>query len=108
MNIHENSSPQTKANPRQYFTRGAKTFLLSLMPILFLAALVSYRTGSLAGRLTGSLALATAAGHNSLGQWSIINRLNMFSHEIFPPRFIIYVILTRFEIAGKRLSIRRR
>jgi len=54
------------------------------MPILFLAALVSYRTRSLAGRLTRSLALAATAGHSSLGQRSIINRLNMFSHVVFP------------------------
>jgi hypothetical protein len=86
MNIH-GKSPPAKANPRQQFTRGAKKILLSTqfqVLELLLAALISHRARSFAGRLAGSLAFAATAGQRSFGQRSIIDCLNVFSHSIFP------------------------
>ena len=107
MNIHK--TPPDKSKPPAAFHQGRLNVpVINLSPKLFLAALISHRTRSFAGRLARGLALAAAAGHSSFGQRSIIDCLNMFAHGIFPPRFIIYVILSRFEMAGKSLSNCRR
>jgi hypothetical protein len=65
-------------------------------PLLFLAALVTYRARRFTGRLAGSLAFAATPGHRCFGEWRIIYRLNVFSHLIFPSPIVHHIYFIFF------------